>query len=231
MTASHLLPLLPPNLGSGVVSSCASCPPGRQRWGPRGPATIPVGPREAGGGHAEDHAGVDRCPDPGFRVAGAVTDVRCCHNWELRHPPQPAQPRHTNPCAPQTRKQHQQEHRPQRPTESSDPTQYAKGRTGDCPGPRKETATRHNVTQGGCRCFFWGGERGGTATGDIVRGLFCRKNASPKVCWQGAVEVLGPVAVHRRALSVRGVGLFGTGAPGCVPGPPIPPRRAAVFVG
>ena len=31
------------------------------------------------------------------------------------------------------------EHRPQRPTERSDPTRHAKGRTGDCPGPRKET--------------------------------------------------------------------------------------------
>ena len=38
---------------------------------------------------------------------------------------------------------------PQRPTESSDPTQHAKGRTGDCPGPRKETTTRRTVTQGG----------------------------------------------------------------------------------
>ena len=36
-----------------------------------------------------------------------------------------------------------------RPTERSDPTQHAKGRTGDCPGPRKETTTRRNVTQGG----------------------------------------------------------------------------------
>ena len=45
-------------------------------------------------------------------------------------------------------KRHQQEHRPQRPTESSDPAQHAKGRTGDCPGPRKETTTRRNVTQG-----------------------------------------------------------------------------------
>ena len=45
-------------------------------------------------------------------------------------------------------KRHQQEHRPQRPTESSDPTQHAKGRTGDRPGPRKETTTRQNVTQG-----------------------------------------------------------------------------------
>ena len=59
----------------------------------------------------------------------------------------PAQPRHTNDEAP--RKQHQQEHRPQRPTERSDPTQHAKGRTGDCPGPRKETTTRRHVTRGG----------------------------------------------------------------------------------
>ena len=29
------------------------------------------------------------------------------------------------------------------------PVQHAKGRTGDCPGPRKETTTRQNVTQGG----------------------------------------------------------------------------------
>ena len=55
----------------------------------------------------------------------------------------------TNHRAPRTRERHQQEHRPQRPTESSDPTQHAKGRTGDCPGPRKETTTRRNVTRGG----------------------------------------------------------------------------------
>ena len=63
--------------------------------------------------------------------------------------PHPAQPRHTNHWAPRTRKRHQQEHRPQRPTERSDPTQHAKGRPGDCPGPRKETTTQRNVTQGG----------------------------------------------------------------------------------
>ena len=34
-------------------------------------------------------------------------------------------------------------------TESSNPTQHAKGRTGDCPGPRKGATTRRNVTQGG----------------------------------------------------------------------------------
>ena len=63
--------------------------------------------------------------------------------------PHPAQPQHTNHWAPRTRKRHQQEHWPQQPTESSDPTQHAKGRTGDCPGPREETTTRRNVTQGG----------------------------------------------------------------------------------
>ena len=67
-----------------------------------------------------------------------------------RHiPPHSAQPQHNNDWAPRMRKRHQQEHRPQRPTERSDPTQHAKGRTGDCPGPRKETTTRRNVTQGG----------------------------------------------------------------------------------
>ena len=62
--------------------------------------------------------------------------------------PHPAQPQHSNHWARRTRKRHQQEHRPQRPTENSDPTQHAKGRMGDCPGPRKETTTRRNVTQG-----------------------------------------------------------------------------------
>ena len=66
-----------------------------------------------------------------------------------RCPPHPAQSQHANHWAPRTRKRHQQEHRPQRPTESSDPTQHAKGRTGDRPGPRKGATTRRNVTQGG----------------------------------------------------------------------------------
>ena len=63
--------------------------------------------------------------------------------------PHPAQPQHTNHWAPLMRKRHQQEHWPQRPTERSEPTQHAKGRTGDCPGPGKETTTRRNVTRGG----------------------------------------------------------------------------------
>ena len=61
--------------------------------------------------------------------------------------PHSAQPQHTNYWAPRTRKRHQQEHRPQWPTESSNPTQHAKGSTGDRPGPRKGATTRRNVTQ------------------------------------------------------------------------------------
>ena len=58
----------------------------------------------------------------------------------------------------------------QRPTERSNPAQHSKGRTGDCPGPRKETATRRNVAQGGCQvcspttvqtCVVWGCSVGG----------------------------------------------------------------------
>ena len=64
-------------------------------------------------------------------------------------PPHPAQPQHTNRWAPRTQKRHRQEHRPQRPTERSEPTQYAKGRTGDCPGPCTGATNRRNVTQGG----------------------------------------------------------------------------------
>ena len=76
-----------------------------------------------------------------------------------RHiPPHSAQPQHTNHWAPRTRKRHQQEHRPQRPTERSDPTQHAKGRTGDCPGPRKGATTGRDVTQGG-RTERWVQER------------------------------------------------------------------------
>ena len=79
------------------------------------------------------------------QLLGAA-DVQTAHP-----PPHSAQPLHTNHWAPRTRKRHQQERRPQRPSERSDPTQHAKGRMGDCPGPRKGTATRRNVTQGGGR--------------------------------------------------------------------------------
>ena len=63
--------------------------------------------------------------------------------------PHSAQPQHTNYWAPRTRKRHQQEHWPQRPTESSNLTQHAKGRTGDCPGPRKGATNRRMSHRGG----------------------------------------------------------------------------------
>ena len=67
--------------------------------------------------------------------------------------PHSAQSQHTNYWAPRTRKRHQQEQWPQRPTESSDPTQHAKGRTGDRPRPRKGATARRNVTQWGSKVF------------------------------------------------------------------------------
>ena len=102
--------------------------------------------------------------------------------------PHSAQPQHTNHWAPRTWKRHQQEHRPQRPTKSSDPTQHAKGRTGDCPGPRKRTTTRRNVTQGGGYPPIWGGKlkklcfREGWDSGRSVRGQHYGKNGAGHHC-------------------------------------------------
>ena len=86
---------------------------------------------------------------PPVQDGGVLTSVFFW--WGGAHP---AQPQHTNHCpsTPTTglhERGHERYQRPQRPTESSDPMQHAKGRTGDCPGPRKETTTRRNVTQGG----------------------------------------------------------------------------------
>ena len=76
--------------------------------------------------------------------------------------PHPARPQHTNHWA-LSAKRHQQEHQPQRPTESSGAMQHVNGRTGDCPGPLKETTTRRNVTGGGggfkLRVRAWEGTR------------------------------------------------------------------------
>ena len=120
---------------------------------------VPVGGTWASQKHSE--AGYGRPVDRGVWTAKTVKRPRqqpahpqYANYWvpltRTRHTmPHSAQPQHTSHWAPRTRKRHQQEHRPQRPTERSDPTQHAKGRTGDCPGPHKETATQRNVTQGG----------------------------------------------------------------------------------
>ena len=73
--------------------------------------------------------------------------VEVCGQRKLSNDPRSNQ---HNPGTPTTvlRERGNKEHRPQQPTKRSDPPQHAKGRTCDCPGPRKETATRRNVTQG-----------------------------------------------------------------------------------
>ena len=149
-------PDLPPAPGGGAwLTLRKQCPdvPGR------GPAFL----QRAGGAHA--HGNTERPvvggrrtevwgqPKPSNDPRNNQHNPQYANYWapltRTRHTmPHPAQPRHTNHWAPRTRKRHQQEHRPQRPTERSDPTQHAKGRTGDCPGPRKGTTTRRNVTQG-----------------------------------------------------------------------------------
>ena len=113
---------------------------------------LPV--RGGGGGKGHGFRSVSRSSEGGSRWGGGGGHPQYANNsWapltRKRHiPPHPAQPQHTNDWAPRTRKRHQQEHRPQWPTERSDPTQHAKGRRGHCPGPRKGTTTRRNVTRG-----------------------------------------------------------------------------------
>ena len=117
-------------------------------WGPGGSRTWKH--REAGCGWPEDGGvwtakTVKRPPQQPPRPQYA-------NYWAPLTPkrhtmPHPAQPQHTNHWAPRTRKQHQQEHRLQRQTESSNPTQHAEGRTGDCPGPLKETTRWGRMVQ------------------------------------------------------------------------------------
>ena len=119
------------------------------------PGVCGAGPRSAGGdtgtdvGWAGDGMGLRPPPVLMHPEAPSPEGLWQFEGWggELTMP-HAAEPQHTNDWAPRTRKRHQQEHRPQQPTERSDPTQHAEGRTGDCPGPRKETTTRRNVTQG-----------------------------------------------------------------------------------
>ena len=72
--------------------------------------------------------------------------------------PHPAQPQHTNHWAPRTLKRHQQEHQLQRPTESSNPTQHAKGRT--VQGRVKEQQPDGMSHRGGGLCWNGGRHRG-----------------------------------------------------------------------
>ena len=118
------------------------CPPAGHPPGGWGPSI-----RGWGAGRARHSAGVgatNAADRPRFAVNRGVNGVGQNDPGNNQHNPQ-----YVNDWAPRTRQRHQQEHRPQRPSERSDPTQHAKGRTGDCPGPRKGATTRRNVTQGG----------------------------------------------------------------------------------
>ena len=149
--------------------------------------------------------------------------------------PHSAQSQHTKYWAPQTRKRHQQEQRPQRPTERSDPTQHAKGRTGDCPGPRKGATTRRNVTRGGgggllpppephvphrrwshCAAaplFGWKRKPGG------VTSLHFATEMRTDVCWSDKRGLPGPREVVQRPYTAGG----GGGGTRPLSGPPPPP--------
>ena len=88
------------------------------------------------------------------------------------------------------------EHRPQRPTERSAPTQHAEGRTGDCPGPRKETATGRTVTRGGgalaSPVVCWGRLGGGGQMGGLMQN--CRRQGPSCRCGHraGGCTARGP---------------------------------------
>ena len=170
--------------GGGVVQGCWECIRGRPAV--RGKRTYGGQPGQrveeqgtwASRTQKHSEVGYGRPVDRGTWTAKTVKRPRqqpahpqYANYWaplmRKRHTmPHSAQPQHTNHWAPRTRKRHQQEHRPRWPTESSDPTQHAKGRTGDCPGPRKGTTTRRNVTQGGsARLLEGAGAESGGAEG------------------------------------------------------------------
>ena len=140
------MPVVARNLQDSVWGGGVYAVDGRDNaWRSRAPGPHAHAVRHVGDGLRTEVCGQQKqSNDPGNNQHNPQYANYWAPLMHKRHiPPHPAQPQHTNRWAPRTRKQHPQEHRPQRPTERSDPTQHAKGRTGDCPGPRKETATRH----------------------------------------------------------------------------------------
>ena len=132
-------------------------------------------------------------------------DPQYANYWaRKRHiPPHSAQPQHTNHWAPRTRKRHQREHRPQRPTESSDPTQHAKGRTGDCPGPREGATTRRNVTRGGGGGYGHPWDKGSAA----AKGREGTPLQDPEAALEGRLVGFGVGVMSRKMMcDARGCG-------------------------
>ena len=136
--------------------------------------------------------------------------------------PHSAQSQHTNYWAPRTRKRHQQEHRPQRPTEGSNPTQHAKGRTGDRPGPRKGATTKRNVTQGGKMDGAVGAKGGGCQKALTQRST----RREERLTVEGPVKKLQPDEMSHRGLFALRAHLFEMIAQGAA-GLPLPPQKCA----
>ena len=136
----------------------------------------------------------------------------------------PAQSQHANHWAARTRKQHQQERRPQRPTERSDLTQHAKGRTRDLPGPRKGATTRWNVTRGG------GGGLGRGGYGFGIRWLGQSVGLQEKwLCTTGKRDTFGsaPPPPQTHEAGARGDGQVDGECAATAPPTPTPRARSA----
>ena len=99
-----------------------------------------AGPTQSPGPREETATRRTTCPRKHSEAGGGRPE--CGGEWaaktEKRPPQQPAQLQCANHWAQRTRKRHHKEHWSQWLTERSDPMQHAKGRTGDCPGPRKD---------------------------------------------------------------------------------------------
>ena len=123
------------------------------------------------------------------------------------------------------RKRHHKEHWPQLPSERIDPMQHAKGRTGDCPGPHKETATDEMSHRGAAGpgpwttstalvfVRLWSRCHGANSAGKFlcVAGAMCSGRIGGRLCTQCLVrlDVPGPRLKPHSALgntSILGLG-------------------------
>ena len=152
----HKMPRSTPPHSLRCPSRTAPCQQASLLW--NGPVNSPSG-HGGGGGLADDQDATRRgCSNGAARTRkrGEACGGRPGRGgaWASKTIKRPAQlSAQANPWALRTRRRRRQEHRPQRPSEHSDPTQHAKGRAGDCPGPRKENCNPtecHNGGGGSC---------------------------------------------------------------------------------
>ena len=123
------------SVGRGVLSAW---PAGWAGRGARGCETSPPhGPRSSDAAAHFMRGRAGDCPGPRQEGnAGGGPPTHRLQPWQAQY------------WAPHTQKR-SDTHRPRGRPANDDPTHSAKGRTGDCPGPRRETNEGRNVTQGG----------------------------------------------------------------------------------